>query len=535
VNFVAIFQRLRQMVVDLWQRTEKRDRSRFFVIAGASFIVIIVALVMLTRTTYVTLMSGSQVASLGTISRDEILTALADRNIAHRMDSDGAILVPEKNYSQALTQLASNPSTVTISLEIYKEGTGLTTNSAQQEQFRTYQLEAHIRQAICDIDGIENAFVMLAIPQGRVSILASQQPKPSASVYLRTRDGSTPNRRLVESVKAIAAFAVAGLEPVNVAVTYQGGALLDPVEDDYQEIFQQRFEQQDRMERHLEQGVNSLFEPIFGFDNFRLAANVLLNYDVDVSSSVEFTPSIDENGVVESIQTLREMAEGTFGGIGGIAGADENGMGDMYDEVDENGRNYWEKSTDTINYNVNEHRRTIEKAQGTIEKLTISATFNSDIFTGDPAFINGIKNSIAGAIGLTSTDNVQVLFEEFKGNKAILEDRAAWEAQQNRQAIMELIRIIALYVVIGVCIALLILKTYALMKKEPTEEELLADAIAEGYDPEFDEMAALVEMATLGEITEAPKSQFREQIENFIDKNPVAVADLLRNWLDDGG
>ena len=542
MNFLAIFQRLRQMIVDLWQRTEKRDRNRFFVISGASFIVIVIALVMLTRTPYVPLTVGKGTTE---VEQAEIMSALSSQNYKPKRDSNGNISVPEKKHGEAYLYLVSNgipgSGSTQRNTDMYSLGTGLTSNAAGQEQYRMYQLEQDLQILFRNIDGIRDSLVLLASASGqRTSPLRGTQITPSASVMLITDDPAiVPSSDIVAMVKAATAGAVAGLEPEKVAVSYQGGLLRDDAESVYEGIYKDRIEMKKQIELDLEQGVGTLLAPWAGRDDFRVMASATLNWDAEVENILEYTPSIDDEfGVIESSQTLNEIAEG-FGDYPGIPGMDDNGGGDLYAEVENPGRNYYERNEQILNYKVNEMSRYVEKAQGTIENLSIAVTVRDTApGAGDANFVRNLQTLIGNAIGLHPSlhaSRVTVEFMEFAGKAAEEAARQQFIDEQKSTEIMELIRIIALYIVIGVCVVLLILKTYGLLKKEPTEEELLAGAIEDGYDPELDEVAALVEMATLGEITEAAKSPFREQVEKFIDQNPDAVADLLRNWLREDG
>lgn len=533
MNFLAIFQRLRQMVVDVWQRTEKRDRNRFFVISGVSLVVVVAALILLNRTPYVQLSPGSM---LDDATRAEITTVLTSQGIPSKIDTDGSILVPEKSRVAATNYLSVNgiPNSTKLNTDIYALGTGLTANSAQQEQYRVYQQQEYIRTSLRNTNNVRDAIVLLAVPQDKLTILSANKPKTTASVHLITEDGDTPSRNLVEAAKAITAAAVPGLEKDNVAVTCQNGILLGDVDDAYGQLYLDRLELVNRYEGDMELGTFSLLDSVLGRDNYNAKANVTLDFDTEITDTTEYYPSVEDSGMVESMQTVAEIAQG-YGVAVGEPGIDDNGGGDGYDEVETDPSSYYEKNSNIVNYAINERRQHIEKELGKIKEQTFSIIINSNKIPEESKLTAAIKSIIGGAIGLTSDkyNLISVAYQPFTGLEEDQAAHEAWLAEQRRAELMALIRIIVLYLVIGVCVVLLILKTYGLLKKEPTEEELLADAIAEGYDPDMDEVAALVEMATLGEITEAPKSPFREQIEKFIDKNPTAVADLLRNWLNE--
>jgi flagellar M-ring protein FliF len=516
------------MVVDLWQRTEKRDRTRFLIISGVSIAVVIVAMLLLTRTEYITLYKAGV---LSDESVSEVAAALDEQNIAHKIGGDGSVLVAENSKGAAITHLADNniPKGLNRDLSIYQSGGGLTATSEQQRQYLIFQAEETIRRTVSDMENINDAVVMIAASSGRPSIVQADKQITTASIHLNTIDGNQPTAEVVKAAQYFAATAFTGLLPENVTVTWPGGLLgeISGYED-----YDNRLEMKNQVESDFAASLRALLDPVLGYDNYTLGINAVLDFDEHTTNSTTFTPSIDDEGIVESMQTVSETANG-YGVAVGEPGMDENGGGDVYDETETSNGSYYEKTSETVNFKVNQINEQIIHAGGSISDITVSIMLDQDVLPEEAAFSNGIRSIIGGTVGISSdntNEKIRIMRSAFVGKAEEDARREEWEAQQARERLFELLRQIALYLIIGVCVILLIVKTYKLLKKEPTEEELLADAIAMGYDPDAD---LLMEMATLGEITEAPKSQFREQIEKFIDKNPNAVADLLRNWLND--
>ena len=109
-----------------------------------------------------------------------------------------------------------------------------------------------------------------------------------------------------------------------------------------------------------------------------------------------------------------------------------------------------------------------------------------------------------------------------------LDEQASILQKQNTKEVITAV-IVALTVIVALALAFKFLK-YALDtsrgKKLPAIKKGLAvDLAAGGEGLESGEAAP--------DITERAKSADSEQIERFVDKDPAAVAQLLRNWLTD--
>ena len=69
-------------------------------------------------------------------------------------------------------------------------------------------------------------------------------------------------------------------------------------------------------------------------------------------------------------------------------------------------------------------------------------------------------------------------------------------------------------------LAFVILRSMKETKTEETEEELSVESLLQSTPTD-----------TLEDIELEEKSETRKMIEKFVDENPEAVANLLRNWL----
>ncbi len=531
LNILDLIKKARQSIVELWERTEKKDRKRFFLIAGTALVVIVVSVLLLTKTNWVPLYS-----SLDAQSSSLVTAALGERGTPFQVADGGAtILVPDNIKDQVSIDFAAQgiPSTG-LTYDLFALGNGLTSSTYEKRIYENYQLQEHIKTSLKRIGSIQDALVLLAIPDNDHAIFQNEVQDTTASVVLTMRDGAVPTPELVQTVENLVVGAVPGMHPGNVKITDDNGALLQNRDDIYSSL-QSNYAFQKQVESDLASSVYNLLKPLFGANRVRARVGATLNFDDHAIQSTTFSPVVDEDGIPISVNTINEQVKG-YPSVAGEPGIDPNGGAPEYTEVEGTTASEYSKYTETINYEVNKVEEQIVKARGSIEHLTIAVTIDSTgLDQQTAAGADAVRALVGGATGLEKADYglISVEFYPFLGaaeDQAILDQAAS---DMRRAELFELIKTLFLFAIIGVCIILLIVRTLSLFKKKPSEAELLAlDKLGQA-EAELDEYGELVKLATAGAQIEVTKSPVRERVEEFIDNNPDAVAQLLRNWIND--
>ena len=83
----------------------------------------------------------------------------------------------------------------------------------------------------------------------------------------------------------------------------------------------------------------------------------------------------------------------------------------------------------------------------------------------------------------------------------------------------DIVQVVIIVLILGL-LAFVILRSMKETKTEETEEELSVESLLQSTPTD-----------TLEDIELEEKSETRKMIEKFVDENPEAVANLLRNWL----
>ena len=179
---------------------------------------------------------------------------------------------------------------------------------------------------------------------------------------------------------------------------------------------------------------------------------------------------------------------------------------------------------------MNEISQQIEEAQGDITELSATLIINGDDSIAD--VLPQVRQQIATAIGV-SEDKITVSSMPFTQNtlyqQALEEQAAAMEQQQRSEMLQTLIPPIA--IVAGILILLLVIMSNRRKRREQELEEQRmqewsGDTTGQHIDVAVDDELSVEELLKKDDNTLG-------QIQGLVDKDPDAIAQLLRNWLSD--
>lgn len=522
-----LLQRIRTFVTDMWTRTSNRDRLRYLVIAVIAVVLIVGALVMLNTGKYQEVASNADSASLAQMS-----STLQDAGISSKASNNGTSLLVDKNdYLAAIAAIAQSTAVSSeINYTVYSNATGIMSTAADKEFFEKSQTEAWLRDVLRSFDGVSDARVLLNLKDNKKSIYQSEIEESSASVTLFFNQGANKSQNVITSVAAFISNAV-GIKPENVTILDESMQNLNQEPTDYTTI-QQNEEFRQHYNKDIAESVKKLLIPSLGESHVQVNSFATLNFDDIETNSVEFSPVVEDEGIPRSLQEITETATGGYPN-GENPGTDPNGAGDTYTGV-EGQYSSWESINRTVNYEINQINKNIVEAKGSLEDLTLSLTVDSNKMENNAANIALLQSVAGGAVGLAPADfanKIQVNFLPFDEIKTQQDIEDQIRAAESRQNLFSFLQVILLYVVIGACVVLLVWRTLSLFKPQsvevPEDHDYLVGDLAEYGD--------LVDAAVQSMELEVIKTPSRERVEEFIENNPEAVANMLRSWLADEG
>lgn len=520
--------RMWQIIKDFWQNIERKDRLRFIAISSVALIGVIVAVVMLTRTNYAPLFSG-----MDDVELSEVRDILDAGNVRSRVIGD-SILVPETQVRQWQLTLANQGYPKTgVSYEWLDRISSFGTSDSEKRMWRNVNARENLRSVILTNPAIKDASVIIVQPDNSSSIFSSEIIPNTATVSLVLHSFEIITPEQVNGIITLVSTGFENLLPENVTVVDQFSNLLNPRNPTMIDIYAEHDEIRRQMQNGFEREILKLLVPIVGGDRVRAAVNISLDFDDKSYERMTFSPVVgNEDGIISSLQETFERATG--GRQGGQPGADENGWDEpLYAEVGDLGDS-WEHNARTVNYEVNQLVERVNEAAGKIVNMYASITIDSNELLADLDNERVIQNIVAGVLGLdrANYNRISINILPFEGSRA---EREAWEekeAERRRQELREFWTRMALITVLGICLIIIIWRVFKLFHKGPTEEEILEMQRAADME-DLDEYADLLRLASEDEPLEETKSPERMKIEDFVERSPDMVANLLRNWLND--
>lgn len=499
---------------DYFQRLEKKQKIILFSATTFAVLALTGLIFYFTRPEYIELYRNLEPQQSG-----EIMDTLEGNNIRAKFgQNSGTILVPKSDEKRAQVVVATQglPS-AKFSFEDAFSGNSFMMTSEERSKRYVYALQNYLASIIEEIRGVKSADVALVVPEKSGFVLNTNESPAKASVRLELEGNAVLDSNSINGIAILVSNAVDGLSPDKVTIHGSDGRVLNQDPKENLDIFNSNNNMalQQSVKDELERSITNFLSNVYGYGNVVVMANVKLDFDSEVTEIKEFAPPIadETTGIPRSMQELSQNV--INGGTGGIPGTDTNTEdGPQYVEGDENYSTYSEASR-TINYEINELYKKIVKAQGQVKDVTVAVFLNSaSLADGDLTAEQkqDLINIISAAAGL-DTKVVQVGVQQFNSGIVASGDE---DLAPRSSAMLPLWAI-------GIILATIAGATYLIVSRRRKSKEEIVETIDEMIIPEPIEEINL----------DLPGSQVKQQIEKLVNKKPDAVAQLLKNWLNE--
>ncbi len=465
----------------------------------------------------------------------QIKTELDARGVSYELKDGGTtITVPEQQVDSLLVDLAGQgiPNSGNIDYSFFSENAswGVTENEFNVMKLDAMQTE--LANLIKGIDGIQDAQVMINMPEDPVFVNDTKQ-EASASIVINTEAGYQFQEGQIDGLYHLVSKAVPNLPAENIAITNQYFESFEQnatagtgVQDTH--TYQQNVKKD--IEKDIQQRLQQMLGAMVG------QGNVI----VSVTSDIDFTQENRTEEIVEpvdlenmeglpvSIETIKETYTGEGAAAGGTVGTGDEDIGN-YQATDDGDNGEYEMAKETINNEFNKIRKNIVESPYKVRDLGIQVAVNNvktsqgkdvEYLTqqDENAVEEGI-NSIMNSIITTSIDGeyaeninpeekVSIVFQEFSGMK-------------NAKASTTPTIPTWLYIVGGgLLLAIIVLIVFLLRrrKEEDVEEEEVA-------------IQEPIEVPEIPDQEESETTIRKKQLEKIAKEKPEDFAKLLRSWI----
>lgn len=520
---------LGKRILEWWKKFDIKKKIALISAVAVVVVTLVILGLVLGRTTMVELITCESTSEASEIK--EILDGAA---IESQVSDDGLkIMVSEDDISAANLQLGANGyPTADYDLDTVFSGGFSSTESDKEKKYNAY-LESKIAADLASMEVIEEAKVTLSSPEDDGTIYASQE-EAFVSVSLKLKEEIDENVAL--GIAKFIATAVGNEDTANITIMdYSANLLFAGETEDGQGISPSTMMSQlNKSTEQMKKAVKEIFIAQ-GYDTVTVAPNLKIDSAKTSEYSVKYTaPEGRDEGMLDSEEWYRsESNAGTAGTPGTDSNDDTTYMiednGDSSTEVDEGSKKYLPDKTET----------TTEQSAGSIvpEESSISIVLTNYIYYDEDEL---------EAQGLLKDMTFDEFVAQNRDRKVVEVDASLIDSVSKATGIdAERISVLSYEepffqpstdtglpwsMVLTIIVLVLIVLLLGFVVFRSTRP-----VVVEEVEPEtsVEDLLASTKTDALEDIEYEDKSEARKLIDKFVDENPEAVAQLLRNWLND--
>ena len=528
---------LLQRLQEWWNKFTAKQKTIIISVTAGVILALAILGTVLTRPRYETLITCESAKQAS-----EITALLEGDTIPYQTTDDGLIISVQKQDIAKATLLlgANNYPADSYSLESALAGGLSTTESDKQKTYKLYQ-ESHLQEIMEATDYVKRAYVTLSIPDNDGTLLAKEE-EAFASVQLELND--TLPEGVAENFARNIATALGNKTTENISIIDTAGNLLfsgaEAAEANSGTVnTTNQIALKAQAEKALKQEVIQVLLGSNLYEDVKVSPNLRMDFSSLKETEHKYTQA-DDNGTNVLAHENTYEAEGR-GGAGGVPGTDTNQEETTYVMEDNANSNYSvteesrdylpsERITDkvtppgaidyanssigiTASHFVIYNEKDV-KAQGLLDGITFDEFKQQNSEMVKKEVDEEMRTLVANATGIPVA-NISIIAYDVPIFQP--EEGLALSASNIAQIIL-IILILALLLIV-------VLTTFKKNKEEetPEETELSVD----------DLLTTTQEHQAVEDIDLESKSEIRLMVEKFVDENPDASAQLLRNWLNE--
>jgi flagellar M-ring protein FliF len=476
-----------------------------------------------------------------------VIAQLSQMNVPYKMSEGGAaIMVPSSQVHDLRLKLATAglPKGTVSGYELM-DSARFGQTQFQERLTAQRGLEGELVRSITSMAAVQNARVHLALPNQNGFF--REQQKPSASVLLTLHPGRTLDRAQVAGIVHLVSSSVPELDPKNVSVLDQTGALLTASADGQPSagLDAQQLQYVNQIETGYNKRIIDLLEPIVGRDNLRATVAADIDFSQTEATSEEFRPNQGSDAKI-SIRSQQTSEQSSANGAtaSGVPGAASNqppvpatapltGAAQPLQTAQGGGAAGSNGRRDaTTNYEVDKTVRVTRNATGNIKRLNAAVVVNNRSVTDakgktttvplSTEEVEKLTTLVRESIGFNKDrgDSVKVINAPFKVEPVTNVEVPLWKQPE----MIDMLRSLAVPAGLGL-VALLVF--FGLLR--PALKVALAPPAAAAPG------SALT--AVVGDELELPALPAPKSVEHLIGaralakENPAAVAGIVRGWV----
>lgn len=484
---------------------------------------------------------------VGSEEAKQIIGKLQEEKVDYQFNN-GDILVPAAQMDVTKARLVSEGYPKSgFTYDVFKNNVNLMTTDSDRQTFKLYDLETRIGSTIQLFDGVQEAYVTIALGEtSKYALSDNNAQEVSAQAVVVMKDGGSPTEEQAKSIQLLISRSIPGMVIDNVSVFDGNGREVstDSGEDDLnsgktgEEIAK-------IIEDQIAAKVMNVLGPVYGNGNVHVSVKGTVNMEKLIRESTVYNvpEKIDEKdktGLTSEESIFREYS-GDGNTASGVAGSEANADIPQYN-AGGNAENNSVYGSSSLNrkYLLNQIKEQGQINPGSLENLTVSVVVNGTSF--GTLTIDDIRDLAGNAAGIAQADRAEKITAVAAPYYTIdvpKQPDTPVEAGANGILINQWILIAALA---GVFLLLLII---ILAVRHRRKKKALMEDMGDVGDLEDSQEDVPVIMQELSDEQEESEreilvpeedrgAELRESVREFADQNPEISAQLLKTWLNGG-
>lgn len=524
-------QQIPKQILEWWNKFTSKQKTIIICVGAVVVLALAILGTVLSRPQYTQLAVCEDTKESATISE-----LLEGEGIKPRISTDGLkIDVLTKDLSTANLILGKNNiPTTTYALENVFAGGFNTTELDKQRRYKAY-LEGQMQESIGSYEFVKSARVSIDLPTNDGTLIAKEE-EGFVSIILEL-DGEIPT----EAANAIAVFSknvIGNKTANNIVIMDTMGNLLYSGEDNYSVSgsASNQLSVKQQYENVIKNEVKKVLIGTGQFGKIEVASNLVLDFSSSDKTIHKFEPA---DGQTQGVLTHEDIyTSESSGGTSGPPGTDSNTDSPTYAYKDSDYSNqttqeesrdyapnetiitqnippgaikYGESSVSVTATNFKMLKEEDAKSQGLLDGVTWEEYKLANAERKKMTVDEDLVNVVSKATGISVEDISLVAYEE-----PVFVDKEGLAVKP-----ADIIQIVLIVLILGL-LAFVVLRSMKAEKTQEVEAELSVENLLQSTP-----------QAELEDIELEAKSETRKLIEKFVEENPEAVANLLRNWLNE--
>lgn len=525
------FKGLPAKAVEFWNKYTSKQKTIIISVLAVVVFTLVALVWFSTRTHYVTLATFESTTDAAAAKNylDE-----SDIDFKYQISSDAlTISIDEKQLSEARLVLGENGVTETAQEDYdWMFNNGFTTTDSERQLKAKITLQNTMATDIRSMDGIKSAAVRINLPE---STLFEQEKDASASIMLTTT--TDLSEESVEGIASYVANSLGNKNTDNIRIVDQTGQLLFEGGDSSTGSVSSNNRIRNEVIGSIESNIRSLL--VSGiYDDAQVMANLDIQLDETLIERTEYDTFQDgATGPKENYYLYNAQ---NIDGTGGVPGTDANDEDIPTYNIDN--ANYGTAQVQVVreSYATDKTVTTTKKAIGAVNPAnsSVSIILRQYVeYDEEKMKEQGLLDDISFAefqaqnseqIQIDVDENMYSIVSNATGIRSNSITIIAYQVplfypkERTGLPVSNILQIV-LAVLIAALLIFVVLKGMRPAEVTELEPELSVEAL----------LATTKENQSLEDIEFNEKTATRQQIEKFVQENPEAVAQLLRNWLND--